>query len=53
MMNLIIYAKRCESATNDELLRDEETAIKNNLMGGGKETKMQLEFFISLIEFLG
>lgn len=52
MMNLIIYAKRCESATNDELLRDEETAIKNNLMGG-KETKMQLEFFLSLIEFLG
>lgn len=44
MMNLIIYAKRCESATNDELLRDEETAIKNNLMGR-KETEMQLEVF--------
>lgn len=53
MMNLIIYAKRCESATNDELLRDEETAIKNNLMGRKKRRRCNWEFFLSLIEFLG
>ena len=38
MMNLIIYAKRCD---DEELLRDEETAIKNNF-----ETEMQLEVFL-------